>query len=246
MAYAVGSAFDVEYEDALAAITVSDLLNLISSVLLATVGVLLFLTAGRSAFLDAVALALGVAVAGVLLVAVLVFRGRGALSRLVVGLATPVHALAVRTAPGRAGAIAPERAREVVRDYFNTLDAVASNRRAVGVAAGFALLGWTSFTAPLYASALALDVRLPVALALLVVPVSGLATWIPVPGGLGGVELAVAGALVAGAGLPVPEAAAVALLYRLCTYWALVAVSGVATVVHLLVVPGYRAFDGRG
>jgi hypothetical protein len=42
------------------------------------------------------------------------------------------------------------------------------------------------------------------------------------------VAVAVAGALVGLLGVDVPTAAAVALLYRLCSYWAVVAVDGLA------------------
>jgi hypothetical protein len=47
------------------------------------------------------------------------------------------------------------------------------------------------------------------------------------------VEVAVAGALVGLAGMGVGTAAAVALLYRLCSYWVIVTVDGLAA---LLVV----------
>ena len=65
------------------------------------------------------------------------------------------------------------------------------------------------------------------ALAVFLVPMAGLATWLPLPGGLGGVEVALAAGLVAATGVGVGAAAAVAILHRLCAYWAVVAVDGV-------------------
>ncbi|MUV58986.1 lysylphosphatidylglycerol synthase domain-containing protein, partial [Halogeometricum sp. CBA1124] len=77
-------------------------------------------------------------------------------------------------------------------------------------------------------AAAALDVAVPFGAALFVAPASGLVGWSPLPGGSGGIEVAVTAGLAATAGVPVSAAAAVALLYRVCSYWVVVVVDAAA------------------
>lgn len=84
------------------------------------------------------------------------------------------------------------------------------------------------FAVPLYTGALALGVRVPLALVLFLVPVAGLATVVPLPGGLGGFEVALAGLLAALAAVDLTSAGAVVILYRLCSFWFFVLVGGIA------------------
>lgn len=235
MAWTVGEAVDLEYDDALAAITVSDLLNLTASILLAGAGLIWFLAHGRSPFLDSVAIALAFVVLAVAALAVLVFRRRPLLSRAVSVGASLIHWISLRVAPTWASRSAPQSVRAHVKQYYSTLDRVTAERRPVAVAAGFALAGWVLFTIPLWTAGRALGVPISIALVLFVVPVAGLATWIPLPGGLGGVEVAVAAALVGLLGIPIPGAAAIALVYRLCSYWAVVVFDGLGGLASLRV-----------
>ncbi|QLD89933.1 flippase-like domain-containing protein [Natronomonas salina] len=112
--------------------------------------------------------------------------------------------------------------------YYRTLDGVAGDRRALAAAVGFTLLGWVCFSLPLYTTARAVGVDLPLFLAFFLVPASGLTTAFPLPGGLGGYEIALAGAMVFLVSADPGAAAAAVLLYRLWSYWLLLLVGGVA------------------
>jgi hypothetical protein len=228
MAYAVSRYVDIEYEETLATITVSDLLNLVVSLLLAALGLALLTAGGRGASVEMFVVSLAVAVVGVgALLLLLVYR-RPLLTRLVRRVAALFHATAGRAVGRFDRSFDPDRVEARLVGYYRTLDAVAADRGRVALATVLVTVGWLLFALPLYTSALALGVDLPLTVALFVVPVAGLATWVPVPGGLGGVEFAVAAALVAVAGLGIVPAAAVALLYRVCSYWTVVAVDGLA------------------
>jgi uncharacterized membrane protein YbhN (UPF0104 family) len=61
---------------------------------------------------------------------------------------------------------------------------------------------------------------------LFIVPVGGLATVVPLPGGIGGVEFAVAGMVIALTTIDPAVVGAMVLLYRVCVYWFLVLVGG--------------------
>jgi hypothetical protein len=228
MAYAVSAVLREEYEETLAVVTVADLLNLAASLLLATVG--LVVVVGRDGTrlpaLRLVVASLVVASAGVALALVLVTRRRATLVRVVHLLAGLCHRTAGRAVGRLARVSEPAAVDRRLAGYFRTLDVVATDRARVAAAGGLALVGWLLYATPLYLAALALDVAVSPALAVFLVPMAGLATWFPLPGGLGGVEVALAAGLVAVTGVGVGSAAAVALLYRLCAYWAVVAVDG--------------------
>jgi uncharacterized protein (TIRG00374 family) len=114
------------------------------------------------------------------------------------------------------------------------------NRRAVLYAFALSQLGWVLFALPLYTGALALDVRLPLALALFLVPAAGLATVFPLPGGLGGVEVVLAGLLAVLVAIDLTTAGAVVILFRLCSFWFFVLVCGVAVSISAV---GVREFS---
>lgn len=120
--------------------------------------------------------------------------------------------------------------------YYEIVEEVLADRRTVLEAAVFNQLGWVLFVVPLYTSGLALGVSLPVALVLFLVPAAGLATAFPLPGGLEGMEVALAALLAVLSALEFPEAGAV-VLYRLCSYWFFVGVGGLCALVAAASVP---------
>ena len=229
ISYAVSRPFELEYEEALAAVTVADLLNLLSAVTVSGTGLLLLVLG--SGFGDVRTFVAGltgaVFVAGG--VVVLVTRRRALLERAVVSVVGVGHRLAARLGLSTAERhLHPDAVGRRIESYFATLDAVAENRRRVAFAAVFAALGWVAFGTSLAVAAAALDVAVPFGAALFVAPASGLVGWSPLPGGSGGIEVAVTAGLAATAGVPVSAAAAVALLYRVCSYWVVVVVDAAA------------------
>lgn len=229
IAYAVTRPFDLEYEEGLAAVTVTDLLNLVSAITLSTLGLsAVFLRADVGdvrTFLGGLTGALVVAVG----VVALVTRRRHVVERLVERVSGLLYRGATRLGVEPvAAAFEPESMRRRVESYFGALDAVADDRRRVAATASFVAVGWMAFAASLTAAGTALGVGVPFAAALFVAPAAGLVGWSPLPGGAGGIEVAVTAGLVAVAGVSVESAAAVAILYRVCSYWVVVGVDAVA------------------
>lgn len=97
------------------------------------------------------------------------------------------------------------------------------------VSLALSVVGWVLFALPLYTSALALHDTIPLAVALFVVPASGLATVIPLPGGLGGVEILLTGLVASMTGIDASAAEMIALLYRLCAYWFVIVLGGICS-----------------
>lgn len=227
MTYAVERVDAAGYDRTLAVVAVADFLSLAASVLVAVVG-LLYLLVGAPPSPTVRTLQAGVlfAVGGLLALAA-VFRYRqSAVTHGVRGITRLVRRTAGRLSPRIDGALAPERVDAGLERFYETFDAVTGDRRALAEAFALVLAGWLLFAVPLYTSALAVGVRLPPALTLFLVPAAGVTTAVPLPGGLGGFELVLGGVLVALTAVPVPEAAAVVLLYRLCSFWFTLLVGG--------------------
>jgi glycosyltransferase 2 family protein len=106
-----------------------------------------------------------------------------------------------------------------IRGAFSSLWAVAHDPRKLRELFGGALATELVFALTLGSACLAYGVHLGLAQLILVnVIASTLAGLVPVPGGIGAAEAALAGALVA-LGVPESVAFAIALTHRLCTYY---------------------------
>lgn len=229
MTYAVERADPAGYDRTLAVVAVADFLSLAASVLVAAAGLgYLLVVAPPSATVRALQAGVLVAVAGLLALVTGFCYRRAAVTHGVRGVVRLVRRTAGRLSSTVDRALAPERVDAGLRRFYETFDAVTGNRRAVAEAFALVLVGWLVFSLPLYTSALAVGVRLPLSLTLFLVPAAGVATAVPLPGGLGGFELVLGALLVGLTAVSVPAAAAVVLLYRLCSFWFTLLVGGVA------------------
>jgi uncharacterized protein (TIRG00374 family) len=113
-------------------------------------------------------------------------------------------------------------------DLGQAFDRIAAEPRALAYALVFSYVGWVFFALPLYFAGRTIGVPVDLLLVLFIIPASTLAGLVPSPGGLGGVEVALVGLLVALTALAPASAYAVALLYRVASYWFAVGVGGLA------------------
>lgn len=218
------------YERTLAVVTVSEVLNFTASLVLAVVGIVyLVVFAPKVAELRALQVGIAVILAGLVVGGAVFWYRRSTVERVLGGVFSLLQLTVGQLSPRLHELLDPEQARSGLARYYVTLEGVASDRRALLSAYGYTQLGWISFAMPLYTGALAIDVQLPVAVALLLVPATGLVTIVPLPGGIGGFEVAMAALLVGVAGLELATAATVVLLYRLASYWFMVIVGGISS-----------------
>ncbi len=82
-------------------------------------------------------------------------------------------------------------------------------------------------------SFLALDRHISILLPLFLIPASGVARVIPLPGGLGGVEVVLGGMIIGLTGLDAGTAGGVVLLYRLLSYWGILVLGGLYSMYFL-------------
>ncbi|MFB9808065.1 lysylphosphatidylglycerol synthase transmembrane domain-containing protein [Haladaptatus pallidirubidus] len=106
-----------------------------------------------------------------------------------------------------------------VRSYSTEVNLVLENRRQIALALGWSVIGWICFCLPLYASFLALNQHVSILLPLFLIPASGVARVVPLPGGLGGVEVILGAMIIVLTGVDAGTAGGVVLLYRLLSFW---------------------------
>ncbi len=232
MAYAVERETDLDFKRSLAVVTVGDFLGLLSTLVLALVGVAyVVLTVPQNRLIQAVQVGIAVFAVFLLSMAILLLYRRDVLRWVALGVARLLRDTVGQVFQRVEHALHPERVEANLDRYFETVDEATADPGSLLPAAGLALAGWTLFAVPLYTAAMAVDVPISFGLVLFVVPAGGLATLVPLPGGIGGVEFAVAGMVVALTGLDLAVAGAIVILYRLCVYWFLVLI-GVASLVY--------------
>lgn len=221
IAYVLSTDDRASYQESLAGVLTADLLNLLPFFTFAGVG-FVALTATGSLPSRADPLVLGLATLAFVLPGLLYlsWRKEAFVQRTVVRVVSPIAA--------RTDRVSVDSVRHRVVDFYRRLDVIAEHPRTLVYTLVFAYTGWVFFAAPLYLAGKALGVPLDPLLVLFIVPASTLAGVTPTPGGLGGVEAAVVALLVALTPTAPSTAAAVALLYRIASYWFVVAVAGLA------------------
>lgn len=223
IAYVLSRDTDAPYEESLASVVTADLLNLLPFFTFAAAG-LSFLLLGPELPTAVRPLAfglLGMAV-GVPAIAAGGWWFRERVQRGVVRLFTPIAR--------RTDRLSVEGVRRRVEDLYAAFGRIATNPWALAEATLFAYAGWAFFALPLFFAGRTLGVPLDPLLILFIVPASTLAGLVPSPGGLGGVEVALVALLVALTPVGAATAFALALVYRLASYWFALVVGGVAAV----------------
>ncbi|WP_435360867.1 lysylphosphatidylglycerol synthase transmembrane domain-containing protein [Haloarchaeobius sp. DFWS5] len=117
--------------------------------------------------------------------------------------------------------------------FVETGENVAHAPRAVAMSFGFSVLGWLFAGATLSLSLVAVGLQPDFAAAAVAVPLSGVANAVPLPGGLGGVEVTLAGLVsLLGSGETATVGAAV-VIFRVASFWFRLAVGGIAALAVL-------------
>ena len=230
-AYAVGFAVDRPFGENLAPVSIAELQLLVASFVLTAVGLgYLLLVVPAVGLLATVQLTLGIVGAALLTLVLVVWYRRRTVETSLLGLAWFLRVTVGRVSERARNRLSVESVRGGMRRYYATLEMVTADRRRSLLAFGYGVLGWVAFSIPLVTSAAALGADLPLGTAFVLAPAAGIAGLLPLPGGIGSTEIALTALLVGIAGFSVPLAGSITLLYRVCTYWFVVAFTGVFAV----------------
>jgi uncharacterized protein (TIRG00374 family) len=222
IAYVLSQDTGASYEDSLASVVTADLLNLLPFFNFAAVG--LAVLAWRAQLPDAIRpLAFGLTGLAVA-IPVLAYVGwthREGVEAGVLRLLAPVAR--------RTDRLSIEGARGRVEGFYASLEVLAAEPRELAYALVFSYAGWVLFALPLYFAGLTIGREIDPLLVLFIVPASTIAGLLPTPGGTGGVEAVLVLLLGPLVGLAAPAAAAMALVYRVASYWFAIVVGGIGS-----------------
>ncbi|MDS0283277.1 flippase-like domain-containing protein [Haloarcula onubensis] len=230
LAYVISEDLDRRFRDVFAAVTASELLVFAGSVGVAIIGLIAVLLNPYSGLPTTLVLALLTAI-----VLVTVVTGAVVAYRIHV-VATVVERVAwlLRATLGTVSvrvhrSLAPGRVRSGTESFLAAFGTATGETRRLVVAATVAVLGWLAFSAALYVGLLAVGASIPLGLALFLTPAAGVVTLLPTPGGLGSTEIGLTAAISLLVATPPAVAAAGVIVFRLVTYWLVVAAGGLAS-----------------
>ena len=221
IAYVLAADTEASYEDSLASVVTADTLNLLPYFTFAALGFVVVFVRGSipagARYLIGGLGVLAVVVPGLLYAG---WRHRTLAKRVVMRVLGPVER--------RTDRIDAAELEGRIEEFYDHVDTIAGDRDVLARTLVYAYVGWLFFALPLYLAGMTLGFAIDPLLVLFIVPASSLAGVVPTPGGLGGVEFALVGLLVALTPLSPGSAAAVALVYRVASYWLTLAVGGLA------------------
>lgn len=221
VAYVLARDTTATYEQSLASVVTTDLLRLLPFATIGGVGLGYLLLAARVPdSVEVLAASLVALAAAVPLATAAGWRWRDRLREAVLRGLAPVAR--------RTDRIALASVDDRIRRLYASIEVIADSPTALVVATAFASVGWALFALPLYFAALAIDAPVPLLLVCFVVPASVVAGSTPLPGGLAAIEATIVALLTALTALSTVDALAVATIYRLASYWFVVAVGGLA------------------
>lgn len=221
VAYVLSRDTEASYEQSLASVVITDVLRLLPFFTVAGLGfVYLLLDGGLPEIVETVAVVLAALAIGLPTLLVVGWRYRLPVRGAVISLVSPVAR--------RTGRVSLESLRERIDRLYDSVELIADSRKAVILSVVLAYVGWILFALPLYFSGIALDLPLSLLLVFFVVPATVVVSFTPLPGGLGAIEGALVLLLTALPAFSAGEALAVTTVYRLASYWIVVAVGGLA------------------
>lgn len=231
MAAALDRAGGTRYEELLGATATSEFLGSVGSVTVAGTGLAALLASGEaSEGVVAAAVVFGGFVAVLALAAVVVVALPEVVVRVAALLLAGLRGVLGRVWPAADRYLVSVAPVERVERLLETVRRIARDPGTLLPAAGFTVAAAMVSVGPLWLSLRAVDAAVAIPTLMVVLPLSGFAGVVPLPGGTGGVEFALVGLLVAATSLEVATLAAGVLLYRLSTYWFTLAVGGVGAV----------------
>lgn len=230
LAYVLAEDLNRRFRDIFAAVTASELLVFAGSVGVAMMGLVSVLLSPYSVLPTSLVLSLltGIVLVSVVGGALIVYR--------IHMVATVVERVAwlLRATIGRVSvrvhrSLAPERIRSGTDSFLEGFGTATGETRRLVVAATVAVLGWIAFSMALYVGLLAVGVPIPLGFALFLTPAAGVVTLLPTPGGLGSTEIGLTAAITVLVAAPPAVVAAGVIIFRLVTYWLVVAAGGLAS-----------------
>ena len=238
MAAVVSRYYESAYEESLAAILSADFLNYIPYYTFGAIGLgyLFVFDLIPSSATNSYQFVL-IGVVGLVFVILTLWHVRARIAMRCLRVIPTLQSLIGRLSPRIARRITKENVLERFQGFSITLGLLSKNRSAMLIAAVYAHMAWLGLAGALYLSALAVGMQLPIGIVFASVALSKIGFVVPTPGGVGGVEIALASVLFLLTPMGTAMATAVAILYRFGTYWFTILVGGLSSIALTLKDP---------
>lgn len=219
IAYLIANAIDSEYERGLAVIASIDAIHFVPSITFASLGIVYFgVTSALTETLESAALAVVMFLIGIPLAGTIGWRYRIQIETAIARLLTRAGTTLARVVPDRTPP-EYESVRRRVDGFFGAVERVATDRERLAIALCLSAVGWVLLSGVLWTCLFTLGHTVSFLVVLLVVPIGGMASVTPLPGGLGGIETVQAALLVPLTGIDPATAVAAVVLHRAAVYW---------------------------
>lgn len=219
IAYLISNTIDREYERGLAVIASIDAIHFVPSITFASLGIVYFgVTSALTDTLESAAVAVVTFLIVIPLAGTIGWRYRIRIETAIARLLTRTGAALARVVPDRTPP-EYESVRRRVDGFFGAVERVATDRERLAIALCLSGIGWVLLSAVLWTCLFALGYTVSFLVVLLVVPIGGMASVTPLPGGLGGIETVQAALLVPLTGIDPATAVAAVVLHRGAVYW---------------------------
>lgn len=233
VAYLVARDANMEYEDGLAGILSADFLNYVPYYTFAFFAATWLLVVGAIGIGGDILTYLVAFLLVFVIVVILSFvivRRPGAIYWVLIGVSERLHPPLTRFSSRLGERVRPEAVRDRLDGFYRSIELIATDRRGLLVSGCFAHVGMAFLMLPVYLGGLAIGHELPLTVVALAVALGKLGSFVPAPGGLGGVEASVTAALTILGSLSPAAAFSVAIIYRVSTYWLTIAVGGLGAI----------------
>lgn len=206
-----------------------EFLNMVASAVVASVGLLGVVAAGRDAgSAPLVIVAFGGLLALVVASGSLAVQRRDLVVDLVVWAASVGRRTLGRLAPRLDTSLSRERVRSTLDVFLGNVGALLEDRRRLAVAVVAAHVTWLLGVIPLYLCLQAVGLAVSPSVVLVAIPLAGFALAVPVPGGIGPMDAALGGIVAVLTGHSLGALASALVLFRVATYGTQVLVGGLA------------------
>ncbi|WP_290812405.1 YbhN family protein [Halovivax sp.] len=227
VAYIASRDAEMAYEDGLAGVLSADVLNYVPYYSFGFLAIGWTIANGAvGADIQSYLIAFSGVFLALITLSFVVVKRPGVIYRIVLGTVSVVQRPVSRVAGGFAAKLSPAAVRERLDGFYRSVDVIAADRKLLVVSTLYAHVGMVFLMLPIYLGGQALGYDIAVSVVVLAAALGKLGAFVPAPGGLGGVEGFVTGALVILGSLSPSAAFSIALIYRVCTYWLTIFVGG--------------------
>ena len=230
IAYILSSKTDINYEKSFATILVTDILNLLPFLLFSFLGLMLLAIrvqmSGNTLYIS-----LGGVMASSLILVLfyLLLTKKDLVEKVLLYITTKISTGLDFLSQKWTRRFSRENVKEKIEGFYECFDLMKEDKRNLGKAFVFSIIGWLAMVLSIQFIFVSLGLQISIIMGFFVVALTSFVSFTPLPGGTGGVEIAITIFLSSLIGLSLGSSSSVAILYRFVTYWIPLVIGGLVS-----------------